>query len=263
MRDLWASRSLVVWFGRKFIERMYANSLLGWWWVPLRPLLAIVPRALIFGGVLNAPSNGTPYLLFFVVGHGAWELMDRGWYVGTRCFQMSGKYLKRMYLPRLAPLVGCMGPAIVMYLLFCVFTTLVVGYYVTLEDHFPLDLGLQTLLLPAGLVLILALALSLSLWTSIFGAHGRDARWTVRAVLGVWMLLTPVIYPLSAVPDGFQTVAQINPMTAPMEMVRQALFGNADVTTLSLAVTVATIAVVGSLGFAFFNRSESTALDYT
>ncbi len=261
-RELWDSRHLVVWFGRKFVERMYTNTKLGMWWLPLRPLLAIVPRALIFGGVLNAPSNGTPYLLFFLVGLSAWMVVDRGWYMGTRSLQMSARYLKRMYLPRLAPLVASVAPALLDFALYAGFGALAVAYFTVFDGGFPLELGVHTLLLPAALALLLALVIALSAWTAVFGARGRDARFTVRAVLGVWMLLTPVIYPLSAVPSGYRTAAELNPLTAPMEMVREAVFHNGDVTTLGLSVSVGFIAVVGALGLAFFARSEATAMDY-
>jgi lipopolysaccharide transport system permease protein len=260
--ELWSSRRLVLWFGRRFIERMYANTLLGWWWVPLRPLLSIVPRAVVFGGILKAPSNGAPYLLFFLVGVAVWGIVDRGWYFGTRSLQVSARYLKRMYIPRLAPLMASVAPALTEFVLYTVFGALVVAYYTVFRDGFPLDLGLNTLLFPPAVLITCAIVLSLSSWTSIFGAHGRDARWTVRAVLHFWMLFTPVIYPLSAVPEKFKTIAELNPMTAPMEMARKAVFNTGDVTTLSVAVSLGFILVVGTLGLMFFSRSGATALDY-
>jgi lipopolysaccharide transport system permease protein len=262
VRELWIHRSLIVWFFRKFVERMYTNTALGWWWLPLRPLLAVVPRALIFGGVLNAPSNGTPYLMFFLVGLAGWELFYRTWYIGTRCFQMSARYLKRMNIPRLVPLVASPAMGIVEFVLYGVFALFVVAYYAIFEGTVPLALGLNTLLLPLALLTIIALGLSLSLWTSIPGARGRDTRWSVRSVLGVWMLLTPVIYPLSAVPHGVRTAAELNPMSAPMEMVREAVFGNGEVTATGLLATAGATALIGTLGLMFFSRSEKTALDY-
>ncbi len=262
LRELWQSRRLVVWFGRTFTERLYANTALGWWWVPLRPLLGIVPRALIFGGVLNAPSNGTPYLLFFLVGLGAWNVIDRAWYMGTRSLQMSAKYLNSMYLPRLVPVFAAAAPGLVELVLYAAFAVLAVAYMTTFDDGWPLDLAADAvLLLPAAIVLIVAVGISLSLWTAVLGTHLRDTRWTVRAVLGVWMLLTPVIYPLSAVPDGYRTAAELNPLTAPMEMIRTALFGVGDVTSLAVGVTIGFVAVVGALGLVWFGRAEATALD--
>jgi lipopolysaccharide transport system permease protein len=262
LREVWARPGLVWWFAKKFGERLWANTLLGWWWLPLRPLAATLPRALIFGGILKAPSNGTPYLLFFLVGNGAWEMFYRNWYVGTRSMQMAGRFLKRMYLPRLVPLVASCSSGLLEFALYGVFGVFVVIYYTIHDGAFPLRLGINTLLLPAGLILILLLGWSLCLYTAVFGTHGRDTRFAVRSVLHVWMLLTPVIYPLSAVPAQFKTVAECNPMSMPMEMVRDGLFHNGDITALGLAVTIGTIVVVGFFGLRFFNRSEAMALDY-
>jgi lipopolysaccharide transport system permease protein len=116
-------------------------------------------------------------------------------------------------------------------------------------------------MLPFAVLSIVLLGISLSLWTSIPGMHGRDARWTVRAILHVWMLLTPVIYPLSAVPAKYQKIELFNPMTAPMEAVRKSIFDKGIVTATGVASTVVAIAVIGGFGLVFFNRREAVALD--
>jgi lipopolysaccharide transport system permease protein len=181
--------------------------------------------------------------------------------MGTRSLQMSAKYLTRMYLPRLVPLVASIAPTLVEFALYGAFVGIVVGYETGFGGGFPLELGVDTLLLPLSLLLIALIATSLSLWTAVYGARGRDARWSVRAVLNVWLLLTPVIYPLSAVPAGYRTAAELNPVTAPMEMLRRALFGVGDVTALGVGVCAGFILVVGGLGLLFFGRHEANALD--
>jgi lipopolysaccharide transport system permease protein len=197
-----------------------------------------------------------------VVGFGTWQVLGRGWYFATRCVEISRRYLRRMYLPRLTLLVASPFPALLLYLVYCALAGLAVGYYTIFEHDFPLRLGLNTLLLPAGLLMVVGLVLCLGLWTSVLGAQARDVRWTVRSITGVWYLFSPVIYPLSALPGGFKTAAQFNPMTAPMEMVRQALFSTGEVTLTAVAVTVGAIAVVSFFGLIFFSKSEAAALDY-
>jgi lipopolysaccharide transport system permease protein len=264
LRELWTTRRLLGWFARQFVGRLYVRTWLGWWWIPLRPLINVVPRTVIFGGLLKAPSNGAPYLLFFLVGMSAWEALYRTLYYSTLSQMMTRGLLKRMYLPRLTILVSTAGVGVVEYLLYTAFAVLATGAYTLIDHHFPLNLGVHTLLVPAALVMILCIGLVLGLWTSVPGATGmRDVRWTVKAILSVWFLLTPVIYPLSAVPAKFQTIAQLNPMTAPMEMMRKAMFGVGDVTVEGLAVTIGTIVIVGTFGLLFFSRSEAAALDGT
>jgi lipopolysaccharide transport system permease protein len=261
LRELWVSRSLVRWFSQNFIARFYANTWLGWWWIPLRPILAVLPRAVIFGGVLKAPSNDVPYLLFFLVGISAWDMFHRTWYWSTRCLELNRRILGRMYLPRLAIFSASAAPGLVEYAVYIAFGAIVVGYY-TITSGFPLHLGANTLWLPLGLLLVLGVSLSLGLWTSVLGAQARDVRWVVRIVMSVWFLFTPVIYPLSAVPATFRALAQVNPLTAPMEMMREALFRAGDVTLTGVAISVAFILVVAVSGLVWFNRSESAALDY-
>jgi ABC-type polysaccharide/polyol phosphate export permease len=107
----------------------------------------------------------------------------------------------------------------------------------------------------------LALGISIALWTSVLNARARDVRFTMAFVLGFWFFLTPIIYPLSKVPAAFQTIASLNPMTAPIEMVRIGLFDIGQVPLVAICSTVATILIVGGGGLWFFMRSERLALD--
>jgi lipopolysaccharide transport system permease protein len=113
----------------------------------------------------------------------------------------------------------------------------------------------------AALVLTFALCAAIGLFTSVYGAQARDVRFSLNYAMGFWYFFTPVLYPLSTVPSSYRTLMELNPMTAPMEMFRNGIFGTGGVPMLGLAATIVTIVVVGSLGLRFFIRSEAAALD--
>jgi lipopolysaccharide transport system permease protein len=129
------------------------------------------------------------------------------------------------------------------------------------DDRLYLRLEPELLIAAGGLVLCVALALSIGLFTSIYGAQARDVRFTLSYLLGLWYLVTPVLYPLSAMHGTYREVAELNPMTAPVQMVKYGALGIGEVPLESLAVSLGLLLVLSTLGLWFFAKSESAAVD--
>lgn len=263
IREFWAYRSLLGFFGRRYVQKMYIRTWLGWLWLPLRPLLSVGARVLVFGGVLAIPSDGLPYLLFFLVGMSAWELFASTTYWATRSIELNRGILKRIYVPRLTALAASIAPSSVNYGIYlCIVAVTVVGYWLA-EGIVYAVFGPELLVALLGLSLMLLLALGIGLWTSVYAAQARDVRFGLGYVLSFWFFLTPVIYPVSAVPDSYRAMVYANPMTAPIEMVKYGILGSAwDVPGQALVVTGVTVLLVGLSGLWFFSRSEAAALDF-
>jgi lipopolysaccharide transport system permease protein len=262
LSEVWHYRRLLLFFGAMNMRRLYANTWLGWLWVPLRPGLSVGAQTLVLGGLLKAPSNGIPYFLFFATGIGAWQMLNHTWYIGTRSLEINRRYIKRVHFPRLIPLISSASMGLIWTTLYVGVAVAGLGYYWAADGHMYLEFGLGLLEAAAGLTLIAGIALTLSLWTSIYGAQARDPRLIVRHLLRFWLYATPVIYPLAALPPRWATAAQFNPMTAPMEMIRDGLYGAGTVELQGVLVAVGMILVVGWGGLWFFGRSETKALDY-
>lgn len=260
-REFWAYRKLTVYFGRRLLEKLYRRTWLGWWWIPLRPVISIGSRVFVFGGLLGVPSGGVPYLLFFIVGLTGWQLFSYTLFWATRSVEQGQGVLRRVYVPRVTCLLGSLVPSGVNFVLYVLIGAIVTGYYAIVDGQFYVHLDARAPLVLAGIVLCVAIALSIGLWTSIYGAQARDVRFGVNYGLSFWFFLTPVIYPLSEVPEDLSAVANLNPITAPLEMIRLGLFGFGQVTGSGLLSTALAIVVVGGSGLWFFNRSEAAALD--
>jgi lipopolysaccharide transport system permease protein len=261
LRELWRARRLTRYFAVRYVRKGYQRTWLGWVWLPLRPILGVGSRVLVFGGLLKAPSEGKPYLLFFLVGTSAWQLFDATAYFATRSIDLNKRVLTRTYVPRLTALVGAVAPGAVDFALYFALALGVSVYYRITTGSFGLELGIRTLLAPAGLALMALLALGIGLWLAPFAAQARDVRWGLRYMLSFWYFLTPVIYPLSTVPEKYRTLVELNPLTAPVQMVRAGTLNVGGVPTLALAVTIGTIVVVIAGGLRLFGRAESAAVD--
>ena len=113
-----------------------------------------------------------------------------------------------------------------------------------------------TLLVPCGFAMLILLAWACALGVSPIAPRARDVRRFAGYFLSFWYFLTPVIYPIDKIPSGWQFLASLNPVTAPIELVKNGLLGVGDVTSLGLATYFGALIVVGSLGLRVFLRAE-------
>jgi lipopolysaccharide transport system permease protein len=262
-KEFWTYRALFLTLTRRMVRKMYARTLLGRVWIVLLPTMGLGAQVLFFGGILGVPSGGVPYALFFAIGMTGWIYFQRLVYIGTRSIDISKSILKRMYVPRLTVLASSLGIAGTFFAMFFIVTLIIIGYLWITDGKTYLELGTQTLLAPAGLLLLTMLAFSVAFITAPLAAHWRDIRFMVRFGLNFWTYITPIIYTLDSVPSQFQPIALYNPATAPVEMIKYGLLGSEfEVHTSSLIATAAFLLVIGGGGFWYFTRSEALAVDH-
>ena len=258
--ELYEFRALLPYFGWRFVEKRYARTWLGRMWVPLRPGLDVSARAFLFGGVLGVQSGDRPYLVFFVVGVGAWQIFERAAYWGTRSQELNRNLLRRLYIPRLLLLLSAAVPACVEAGMYAVMAAAVLVGFRLFDGVWYLEPGLTGLWLLPGFALLLALGLTIGLWTAHTSSRARDVRFVQGYLIGFLFYITPVIYPLSSSPQRYRILAELNPVTAPIEMVKSAVLGTAGPTPVALVSCFVVIAVGCTSGLLWFGRQEAAAL---
>ena len=261
VREAWRHRHLVPFFGRRFVEKQYLRTWLGWVWIPLRPVLDVGARMFVFGGLFGASSEGVPYSIYLLIGMSTWELFERTAYWATRSLEVNRRFIRRIYVPRLTVLVSAIFPGLVNYAIYIVLAVITLVVVWIAQGTLYLELGPDTLLFIPGMALLLALALSVGLWLSVYGAQARDVRFSLTYVTTFWFFVTPIVLPLSKIPDKYRTIVELNPLTAPIMMVKQGLLGTQAVPALSVVSAIVAIIVVGGGGLWFFSRSEDMAVD--
>lgn len=264
LRELWAHRRQLAFFGRRLIEKRYVRTWLGMLWIPLRPALDIATRTLLFGGLLAVSSEGLPYMVFFSVGMAAWMMLESSALWATRSLEVNRGVLRRIDVPRLVPLVSAVAPALLEFGLYLAVAAIAVVYYRIADGttYVQSPAGADGLLALGGLATLALLGLGIGLWTSPFVAQARDIRFGFGYVTGIWLFLTPVIYPIDSIPEKYRPLAEHNPATAPVEAFKHALLGTPAPSVTSWTVSLATMAVLVASGSWFFARREREVLHY-
>jgi lipopolysaccharide transport system permease protein len=261
LSELWEYRRLARYFGAEAVDKRARKTILGRFWLVLRPLADVGVRALIFGGLLKAPSGGLPYFLFFLSGMMVFSLFAESLLWSTRGLELNGRLLSKVYMPRLLIPVSSVAPAFYELGVYAAALAVsIVGFSIA-DGTLYLGDALQVLAGIGALVMALALSVSIGLWTSVLGARFRDMRYSLGYLLQFAFFLTPVIYPVSALPGELQTIALLNPLAPIIEVFRWGILGVGAVHLEALALAAVVTVAIAAGGLRFFTRAEAAALD--
>jgi lipopolysaccharide transport system permease protein len=260
MAESWRYRRLLAFVGDRALRKMYRRTILGWLWLLINPLFPIALRALVFGALLGVGSDGLPYFLFLVAGTVVWDVFAQSLVWGTRALEINRDLTDQIYHPRAILPVGNLTPALFGLAIKMAVFVLALGYYVLRDGRLYLRADVSLLWVVGSLGLALALALSITFFTAIWGENTRDARFAIGQVLSVWYLLTPVLYPLSQVPEEYRGWLLLNPMAIILETFKWSLFGVGEFYPGMLAGTAAGVLVFFLVGLLYFTRSEARTI---
>jgi lipopolysaccharide transport system permease protein len=260
-RELWEYRHLLWYFASDALTSMYRRSALGWVWLVMRVAGPIGLSALIFGGVLSVPSEGIPYFLFFLCGTTTWMLFERSLIMVTRSLERNRKVIRKVYFPRLVLPVAFIAPSLFYLGITLVVLTVSVVYYHQRDGIWYVTVHPRLLASVAAVVLSLVFAIAVGLWTSVLQLRYRDIRYGLRYLMPFWFYFTPVIYPLSHIPEKYHWLVAMNPMAPIVETFKWGTLGTGTVNPGGLLTSLSLIVVTMVSGMWFFNREEAASID--
>jgi lipopolysaccharide transport system permease protein len=261
LADAWAHRRLLRFVGDRALRKIYKRTVLGWLWLFIMPLFPLALRALIFGALLGVSSSGLPYFLFLLAGTIVWDTFAASLTWGTRSLEMNRHLTEQIHMPRTIMPLGNITPALLDLAIKLAVFALALAYYGVSDQRLYLRADTGVLWAAAALALALLFALAISLFTSVWGETTRDMRFALGQVLSIWYLLTPVLYPLSAVPEAYRGWMLLNPMAIIAETFKWGLFGVGAFDPRALGGAAGGVLVLTVAGFVYFLRAESRAID--
>lgn len=261
VRELWAYRRMFLFFGHRAFQKLYRRTILGKAWIFIRPLFPLVIRVFVFGDLLQVGGQTkVPYFLFVSVGTGVWDLFSSSLMWATRSLQLNGAILSRLYVPRLILPIASMVPGLANFAIHLGVIAAALVYYRVHEGVWYVDTT-WLFVAPVAVVLILLFALSIGLWTAVLGAGARDVRFGLGYVLEFWIYLTPVVYPVSIVPDHVEWAMYLNPIAVYVVAFRGAILGGEGPPPLAWVAALVITAAALAAGLTFFYKAEAEAVD--
>jgi lipopolysaccharide transport system permease protein len=254
LKEIWEYRELLLLLVWRDLKVRYTQTAIGGAWAILQPLVNMLIFTVIFGTFAKIPSDGLPYPIFAYTALLPWTYFASSL---NRCVVSvvgDAHLISKVYFPRLIlPLCGVVSGLVDFALAFIVLLGMMVWFGI-----FP---TWGVLALPLFLVLALATALGVGLWLSALNVKYRDVSHVIPFLIQIWMYASPVVYPLSLVPEGLRLLYSLNPMVGVIESFRSALLGTQSPALLVTGISAVLIVATLGGGIAYFKAMERTFAD--
>jgi lipopolysaccharide transport system permease protein len=255
-RELWEYRGLFFFLVRRDIKLRFQQTFIGIFWVVLQPLIQMLIFYVILGILIQVPTNGVPYQLFFLSAFLAWQFFSQ--VVNLSAFSLVGNLgvILKSYFPRLAlPLASIVNALVDFAVCF-----LVLMFFLLLDGHYPITL--RYLLLPVLLVITIVFSSGVGLLFGALMVVFRDTKNLLSFILMIWMYVTPIMYPISIAPERFRILFYVNPLTSLVDGYRWVFLGQGDLPRVSyLSISIVIAVIIWFCGAIAFRAMENRIAD--
>ncbi|MGE5691679.1 MAG: ABC transporter permease [Pseudomonadota bacterium] len=254
VREFWHFRELFGMLVWRDVKVRYKQTFIGIAWAIVQPLMLMVVFSLVFGKFAQFSSEGLPYQVFTYSGLLPWTYFASALALSSVSVVSNTNLVTKVYFPRVfLPFAASAVPAIDFALAFVVLIGLMQWFHVPVHA--------TVVFMPAFLLLAFVTALGVGLFFSAMNVRYRDVPYALPFVVQLWMWLSPVAYAITELPDRYEWIFALNPMTGVINGFRWSLLGTPAPPPGQLAVSVAAAIVFFLGGLAFFRRSEPRFAD--
>ncbi len=253
-RELWDYRALLYFLVWRDLKVRYTQTVLGVAWAVLQPLLNTVLFTLVFGRLVHVPTDGVPYAPFALTALVPWTFVSTSVATSGNSLLNSSNLITKVYFPRLiipwAPVCAA-GVDFGIGLILVAIALAIFGLAPT---------PAAVLVVPASIVAFGLTAAGVGSWLAALGIQYRDVKHLIPFLTTMWMYASPVVYPLSRVPERYRFWYAMNPLAGTIEAFRAALVGRpvAWGPWLQSATVAVVLFVSGAL---YFRRTERVFAD--
>jgi len=261
LKDIWLYRDLVFHFVRRDFVAFYKQTILGPLWYIIQPLLTTLVFTVIFGKVARIPTDNIPPFIFYLSGTVAWGYFSNCLKETSDTFITNSKIFGKVYFPRLTvPLSVVIINMVKFGIQFLLFLGFLV-YFIAGSAPVKPKPNLYILLLPVLLLQMAILSLGAGILISSMTTKYRDIKFLVGFGLQLWMYATPVVYPVSVVPERFRFFYMLNPIASIVETFRHAFLGTGMVNGVEILISWGVTMLLLFSGIILFNRVDKTFMD--
>lgn len=257
--ELWRARDLIMLFVWRDFVSVYKQTILGPLWYLIQPLLTTLTFTIVFGRIASLPTDELPDFLFYLAGSVIWAYFAECLNKTSVTFISNSNLFGKVYFPRLAvPISILISNLIAFVIQFALFLIFVVYYLIVSDSVAP---NWTMLLLPFYILVMAGLGLGFGIIVSALTTRYRDLQFLVRFGVQLAMYATPIIYPLSSIPEKYQLLIVANPMTSIVEGFRYSFLGSGSLNPMYLLYSFVFMLVTLMVGVMLFNRIEATFMD--
>ena len=260
LKEVWQYRDLIALFTKRNFVVTYKQTILGPAWIFLTPLFSSIVQAFVFGGIAGIQTDGVPQLLFYLCSNAVWAFFSTCLVNNANTFTANANVFGKVYFPRLTTPISNVLSSIIRFGIQMILVLLFMMYFLMQGAVAPN--WLAWLMIPVELIHLGILGMGFGIIISSMTTKYRDLTVLVEFGVSLWMYLTPIVYPLSTVAEGWmRTALMCNPVTVSVEMIRYAVLGKGAIAWGFYGLSWAVTLVVALLGIMIFNKVERNFMD--
>jgi len=258
--DVWRYRDLVMMFVRRDFISTYKQTVLGPIWFIIQPILTTITFIIIFGRVAQISTDGLPMVAFYLAGITIWNYFSITLTSTSAVFTNNAGIFGKVYFPRLTMPLSIVISNLVRFLIQLGLFLVVWAYYL-IKGNTNIQPNWLIALTPFLIIIMGLLSLGLGMIFSSLTTKYRDLAMLLGFGIQLLMYATPVIYPLSSVPEKYRWLVLANPMSSIVESFRYAFLGSGTFSWNYLGYSLLFTAVILFIGTIIFNKVEKSFTD--
>lgn len=252
-KELREYRDLFYFMVWREIKVLYAQTILGFSWAILQPLVQIIIFTVVFGKVAKVSTQGIPYLLFTSVAVIPWTYMSQSMSQSGQSLILGQMMLGKVYFPRL---IFPLTPILSRLVDFAISLLIIFGvsiYYSILPTW-------NLLFLPLFVILMISIPAGTGMWLSALAIRFRDVKHAMPFVLRMLVYSAPIVYSASSIPEKYRIIYSVNPIVSVIEGFRACLLGRPIPWTYVWPGMITAVVLFIS-GAVYFKRAERFFVD--
>jgi len=259
LQEVWHYRDLLLMLIKKDFITFYKQTILGPIWFFIQPLLTMAMYVVLFGQIAKLSTDGLPQIAFYLAGITIWNYFSEALTKTSTVFKDNAAVFGKIYFPRLIIPLSIVCSALMKFAIQFSLFILVVLYYTFITNS--IQPNLWVLATPVLVLLMAALALGLGMIFSALTTKYKDLSFLLTFGIQLAMYATPVVYPISSMPQKYKWIIDANPLTGIFECFRYGYLGSGSFEASSLGLSALLITIILIVGVVVFNKVEKSFMD--
>lgn len=254
IKTILSYRELLLSLTLREIKVKYKQSVLGVLWAILQPLSMMIIFTIVFSKFVRIPSDGIPYPIFSYSAILPWSFFVTSLSFASNSILNNAALVNKIYFPReIFPISAILAAFVDFLIASVIFLAMSLFYQITIKMT-------MIYLIPILLIQI-ALTLGIAFFTSAVNVRFRDIKYAVPLFMQLWMYASPIIYPISVVPERYRFIYSLNPMTGIIDSYRKVILEGDPPNFKYLGISIVVTLAIVFYSYRYFKEAEKTFAD--
>ena len=261
LKEIWQYRDLLLIYIRRNIIAQYQQTIFGPIWIIIPPILTTIVFTIIFGNIANISTEGLPKPLFYMAGIVTWNYFSTVLNSTSNSLAGNAGIFGKVYFPRIIIPLATLISSLVRYFIQLILFFCILGYFI-FNNASAINIQFHLVwILPVIIIIMGIQGLGFGLLFSAVTTKYRDLRFLINFGVQLLMYASPVIFPLSIVPERYKWIILGNPMSAVIESFRYMVFGVGQISIDAILYSIIFTGILFFLGYLIFNHMEKDFID--